>query len=254
MTYRTPVTEADLHAYVDGQLTSQRRQEIEEYLLHNPQARAELEDYQHINQGLHQLYDAILDEPLPAQLAVPSVRYNSMLRVAAVAAWMMLGGTLGWFLNSATTPINIVFAPMQQDLVKPATFAHSIYSTEVRHPVEVSAEHEPHLLAWLSKRLNTELQAPNLAAQGYSLMGGRLLPSTNRMAAQFMYERNDGLRITLYVRHGVWENQETSFRYAYEGNMGVFYWIDGSLGYALVGEQNRNDLLTLSELVYQQLH
>ena len=254
MTYRTPVTEADLHAYVDGELSTQRRHEVEEHLLSHPKARAELEDYRRINQGLHQVFDPVLDEALPAQLVVQPMRRARMLRVAAVAAWMMLGGSVGWLLHSVTTPTSIVTAPLQQDLVKPAAFAHAIYSTEIRHPVEVSADHEQHLVAWLSKRLNTELQAPNLAMEGYTLVGGRLLPSTDRMAAQFMYERKDGLRVTLYVRHGVWDNQATSFRSAYEGNLGVFYWIDGPLGYALVGELNHNDLLALSEVIYQQLH
>lgn len=254
MSYRTPVTDADLHAYVDDQLSAQRRQEVDEYLASHPEVRAELVDYERLNQGLHELFDPVLDEPLPNQLEMKPIRRGRMLRVAAVAAWMMVGGVVGWILHSTTTPVSIVAAPTQQDLVKPAAFAHAIYSSEVRHPVEVTADQEKHLVSWLSKRLETKLEAPSLVKEGYKLIGGRLLPSTNRMAAQFMYERTDGLRITLYVRDGVWDNETTSFRFEYEGNLGIFYWIDGALGYALVGELNRNELLQASKTVYEQLH
>jgi len=85
------------------------------------------------------------------------------------------------------------------------------------------------------------------------LIGGRLLPSTNRMAAQFMYERSDSTRITLYIRRGAWDNNKTAFHYSKQGSISVLYWIDGEMGYALVGNLNKNDLLKLSQQVFQQI-
>ena len=85
-------------------------------------------------------------------------------------------------------------------LVQPVSFAHAVFSTETLHPVEVSAKDEQHLVGWLSKRLHTEIKAPDLSSNNFELVGGRLLPSTNRMAAQFMYERSDNIRITLYSK------------------------------------------------------
>jgi anti-sigma factor RsiW len=102
--------------------------------------------------------------------------------------------------------------------------------------------------------MHSEVRAPDLSSQQFSLVGGRLLPSTNRVAAQFMYQREDGARVTLYTRHGAWDNDTTSFRYTRIDNTGVFYWIDGSMGYALVGDIERTQLLALSEVVYQHLH
>jgi anti-sigma factor RsiW len=149
--------------------------------------------------------------------------------------------------------VQLAAGPILQDLVQPAAFAHTVYTTDVRHPVEVTADKEQHLVSWLSKRLHTDIAAPNLAGQGYRLIGGRLLPSTNRMAAQFMYEQGDGTRVTLYVRRGVWDNSTTSFRFDTKDKLGVFYWIDGPLGYALTGELSRAELLALSETIYDQL-
>jgi anti-sigma factor RsiW len=170
---------------------------------------------------------------------------------------MSIGAVLGWRMHPELT-IQVAESPRQWDqlepnLVKPAALAHAVYTPEVRHPVEVSAENEQHLVAWLSKRLHTDILAPNLTPQGYRLVGGRLLPSTNRMAAQFMYEREDGQRATLYVRHGAWENEATAFHFDQEDSLGIFYWIDGPLGYALIGDLDRSELQRLSEAIYEQL-
>ncbi len=77
------------------------------------------------------------------------------------------------------------------------------------------------------------MRAPKLDTIGYSLVGGRLLPGDNGPVAHFMYQTEKGRRITLYVRTEAAENRETAFRYASEGNVNVFYWIDRKLGYAL---------------------
>jgi anti-sigma factor RsiW len=132
--------------------------------------------------------------------------------------------------------------------------AHAVYSPEVRHPVEVGADQEEHLVRWLSKRLGASLKIPHLAPQGYALVGGRLLPDERGPAAQFMYQDAKGQRLTLYVRVSNDVRAPTAFRFAQENGVGVFYWLDGRLGYALSGETDRNELLRVADAVYQQLN
>ena len=94
MNYRTPITEADLHAYVDGQLSPARRQEVEAYLAENPPAAAQVKCYRDINHGLHALYDPVLSEPLPPPLtAMPRPRPR-LWRAAAALGWVALGALL----------------------------------------------------------------------------------------------------------------------------------------------------------------
>jgi len=253
MTPHSPITDSDLQAYVDEQLEPERRQQVESWLRDNPQAATQVREYQQLNDSLHQHYDPILEQPLPAQLSMQGGHRHAMLRIAAITAWMVIGGVLGWTLHP------VAYAPMANhdllstDLVRPAAFAHRIYSVEVKHPVEVSAREEKHLVKWLSKRLHTNIKIPDLSAHGFTLVGGRLLPSTDRMAAQFMYQRADGTRITLYKRHGNWKDSATSFHFSEQNNVGVFYWIDETLAYALVGELQRKELLTLAEEIHRQL-
>jgi anti-sigma factor RsiW len=256
MTNSTPITEADLHSYADGELSPARQSEVEAHLRSHPEDALAVEDYKGINQALKQLYDPVMEEPVPPHLMHRTPR-RRLWAIAAAVTWMSIGAVLGWGVRPDMA-MQVAEAPRQWDLlqpnlVQPAAFAHAIYTPEVRHPVEISAENEQHLVAWLSKRLHTDINAPNLKPQGYRLVGGRLLPSTNRMAAQFMYERDDGQRATLYVRHGAWENETTAFHFEQDNSLGIFYWIDGPLGYALIGDLDRSELQRLSEAVYEQL-
>lgn len=211
-----------------------------------------------LSQALHQLYDPVLDEPVPQGLRARGLSgtapWRSYARAAGLVAVGLVAGSLAsWFLHPAQRP-----AVAQADtppFVKRAAVAHATYSPEVRHPVEVGADQEAHLVAWLSKRLGAPVRAPKLEGVGYSLVGGRLLPGENGPVAHFMYQCKAGTRVTLYVRTDGANNRETAFRYKTEGNVRVFYWIDRKFGYALSSADiPKDNLLAVANSVYQQLN
>jgi anti-sigma factor RsiW len=249
---QVPVTEAELHAYVDGLLPEARRAEIEAYLAAHPEDAQRVRAWQEQNQTLHAWFDPVLEEPLPARVRLPVLRprLRPVLRAAATVAWLALGGIVGWYLHafSAAQPADAVAFAHQ------AAIAHAVYSPEVRHPVEVGADQEAHLVGWLSKRLGASLKVPQLLAVGYQLVGGRLLPGNQGPVAQFMFQDGNGQRLTLYVRRGAGDSKETAFRYAQERGVSVFYWLDGKFGYALSGEIDKAELLRVAKVVYQQLN
>lgn len=250
MKYETPITDADLHAYLDGQLSEVRRLQVEAWLKDHPEKRRELQDYQLIDRELHKLLEPVLKEPIPDALRIqPRKRFYR--RVAAAVGFLLTGTMIGWQSNTLLTAGQ--GRHLQNDLLRPAAFAHVVYTAEQRHPVEVGADQEQHLIQWLSKRLHTRIKAPNLSQQGYQLVGGRLLPSTNRMAAQFMYQDTHGARVTLYVRRIAGIKAEAMFHFTREARLKTFYWIEGSLGYALSGELDKDTLLTLARTAHQQL-
>ena len=164
---------------------------------------------------------------------------------------IVLGGIGGWAAREFTgPPSSSSQGAVASVITADAIAAYRTFSVEVRHPVEVDAGQEAHLVQWLSKRLGRQLIVPDLAAAGFQLMGGRLLPAEDGPAAQFMYEDKTGERLTLYLRSGV--GGETAFRYHKEGSIGAFYWSDEGFGYAIAANADRDLLLRIAELVYQQ--
>jgi anti-sigma factor RsiW len=80
-----------------------------------------------------------------------------------------------------------------------------------------------------------------------------LLPGQSAPVAQFMYHDGAGRRLTLYVSNDQVQNKDTGFRFAQEGTVNVFYWIDGKFGYALSGSIDRTELARIANSVYEQL-
>lgn len=252
-----PVSERDLQAYADGNLPEERRAAVAAWLAAHAEDAERIESYRRIGDELRSTYQGVLREPVPERLQ-RVIRSGSGRRMAMVAVWLVVGAALGalgaWQLRSMQ-PAPAPAADAAAAMAHRAVVAHATYSPEVRHPVEVGADQEAHLVAWLSKRLGTQLRAPKLDGVGYSLVGGRLLPGENGPVAHFMYQCNRGTRVTLYVRSDMGANRSTAFRYAREGNVGVFYWVDSKLGYAVSSADiSKEDLLNVANAAYQQLN
>jgi anti-sigma factor RsiW len=285
-----PVTEAELHAFVDGQLAEGRQREVEAFLASHTEEAMRVEAYRAQKRALRSLFDTVLDEQPPQRL-VRAARLNTaprvpwyLQRLAAGLLIATISGATGYALHGARpAPKGDEFSPLaaavpaSNDLsrvsatsfAERAAIAHAVYSTDVRRPVEVDAAHEDQLVAWLSKRMGAPMKPPHLLAQGYTLEGGRLLPGGQGPVAQFMYRNQLGSKLTLYVSNGVADlgsaagsdaargqnqtNTATAFRFAREGAVNVFYWVDGPFGYALSADADRAVLARVSAEVYAQL-
>jgi len=241
--------DAELHAWIDGQLDPQRASEIAAWVAENPEAGAQAQAYRAQREALHRAFDDVLEEPLPPRLlaAASTPAPRRVWRMAAAMAWISLGFAAGYVLRQPA------LAPPPPALAQRAAIAHAVYVPEVRHPVEVGADQEAHLLQWLSKRLKVQLRAPKFAEFGFTLMGGRLLPGDAGPVAQLMYQDAGGRRLTLYMGSDA-GNETTAFRFAQEGKLSVFYWLDGKLGYALSGEMPREEMLKLAQAAYRELN
>ncbi len=267
------VSEADLHALVDGQLTPERQREVQEYLSQRPEESERVEIYRTQKRELRALFDPVLGEALPARLqryACPQTPWY-LQRLAAGIAIAVISGATGWGLRGGTMPAGGSLAQREPPAItlasasgfaQRAAVAHAVFSPDARRAVEVSAEHEDQLVAWLSKRMGTSMKPPHLQAVGYTLDGGRLLPGGQGPVAQFMYHDATGAKLTLYVSREIGgtdpaskgaSNQDTAFRFAREGSVNVFYWVEGAFGYAISADAEKAELARVSGEVYQQL-
>lgn len=246
-------TEDDLHAYVDGQLTSDQEAQVAAWLEANPEAAEIVAKWQVQNDELRAMFAPYAtDEPLDL-LQNPQPRPVWLRHVAMIAGAALifgLGAISGHYGGPASAPDTVQTA---QSLPQQAQDAYLIYASEVRHPVEVYAEEHEHLAAWLGKRLESDnLKIPDLQSLGFSLVGGRLVPLDGKPGAMFMYQNQSGERVTIMVRRDK-DNKTTSFRSASSGRVETFYWVDGDFGYAVTGEIPRASLQSIANEIYQQL-
>ena len=257
--------EATLHAWVDGELAPDAATAVAQWLAAHPEAAARTAAFQAQRAGLQALHAQVLDEPVPPRLRralrPPPVAWHWPHALAA-AVMLAVGLGLGWGIagqwpGARPAPRAGTVAALPA-FVREAAAAHAVYVPEQRHPVEVAAQQQAHLVQWLSRRLGTALKVPVLDEQGFHLVGGRLLPGEAGQArAQFMYQDAAGLRLTLYVsvlaHPGTQPAAPAAFQWTADGATQGFYWIDGHQGYALSAALPRERLHALAEVVYRQL-
>jgi len=253
------IGEAELHADLDGELEAERCAAVQAFLAAHPEEAARARSYRQHAAMIGRVYGPLLDRPVPASMAPVSApaaprrppRWRWLAASAAAAVLLLAGGAgSGWWLHDQLRPISA----QARSFVADAIDAHLVYAVEVRHPVEVGANQEAHLLTWLSRRLGLSVSAPDLNAQGFELIGGRLLPAgTDAAAAQLMYQDASGRRLTLYCR-ATTEPGETAFRIVHRGKLTALYWREEGTAWALAGELPRDELLRLGHLAYQALN
>lgn len=272
--------ETRLSAWVDGELDGAARAEVEAWLRDHPEDAAQVRLWAADRDALRARFGPVADEPVPPALRqlvlrggdaeVPRAPWR---RVAMAAALLLAGGLSGGWIGAAlvgseSSLLAALPLPGAADgaQVRPggwlhrAAVAHAVYAPELRHPVEVNVAQgsaaeqraqEEHLTRWLSKRLDMPVPLFDLRAQGFELVGGRLLPDANGPSAQLMYQNGSGQRVTVYLRRPP-AGSQAAFRYQRDGELGLFYWVEDGFGCALVGKLPREQLLALAEAVYRQ--
>ncbi|MGV1873048.1 anti-sigma factor family protein [Agrobacterium rosae] len=251
------ITEADLISYVDGRLDDQRRDAVAAHLASNPADARKVDAWRKQNAALAALYGRLDEGALPANLDV--IRMERRVRserahwrnlAAASILVLAFGLSAGWFGHALVQR----GSEDTQFIVAAATQAHSVFASEVLHPVEVRADAEDtsHLQRWLSKRLDRKLNIPDLRRQGLQLVGGRVLPSASGAAGQLMYEDSTGQRVTLYIVPAS-DSEDTAMRRSNVGSLEAVSWDDETIRCALVGNLEPKRMDAIAKDMYQQL-
>lgn len=258
------VDKDELMAYVDGVLDADGRARVERRLAEDDGLAAVVAEWRSQPRMLRVALDPVLAEPIPQRLLGVHGRAGvTRQRVAAAMAWLVVGASLGslasWQYLARPDPsaMRVAKGGAPTDLprfVHQATMAHVVFAPDLRHPVEVGSNDFRDFNEWLSKKLGRQMRAPDLSHQGFALMGGRLLPAeVGKPAAQFMYEDRQGQRLTVYLRGMAQPTPETAFRFAEQGGVSTFYWVEHDWGYALSGDLVRSRLLGVAREIHKQL-
>lgn len=253
------LADEELVAFVDARLDASRMAQIEALIAEQPELARRADLWRRQSQLLKSVLDPVLAQPVPVTLAAhltrPPRRWGVPLLAAALAGAVFFpaGLGVGWYLWN-TTPGQETPTTIDIDRVAQSGIAiHRIYVVEVRRPVEVTADDQNSLLAWLTKRVDAPVRAPNLSRDGLKLLGGRLVPSSaGKPAALLMYEGDNGDRFTLLMEPTS-ASRMASLRYAEEGTVASYTWVDGGIAYALNGPAEKKRLWNIARAAYDQL-
>jgi anti-sigma factor RsiW len=249
-----PITEDDLHAYVDDVLEPERRAEVGSYLADHPDVAKRVAGFADQRELLRGALAPIADEPLPAELnlsrIIDSQRRGPAPAWRAIAAMLLLsvGGFGGWIVRGSweTSPGGLAA------LAQEAAYSYNVYAPDRVRPVEMRASDAAQLVQWVSGRLNRPVRVPDLAGSGYRLMGGRLVATQHGPAAMFMYDDDHGSRVVVLTRPMSSADQNAPMTARSDGGANGFTWADNGLGYSLVGEAPTETLRPVANEVRRQ--
>ncbi|WP_269502716.1 anti-sigma factor family protein [Burkholderia sp. IMCC1007] len=223
-----------LSALLDGELSEDERREVLARLESDPREAERYAHYRAQRAALQALF------PLPAAASALFVQRRAPRRrvVAYAFAGLAAGVVLGIALHAGWTVFSV-----EPAFAARADVAYAVYAADRDHPVEIDARDPARLAGWLSARLGRPVRTPSLDEYGYALIGGRLLPGDAGPAAQLMYQRADGARVTLYMT--AYDTRHLSPHAMSADGRRTYFWSDRGMGFALSG---RGDEPRLREL------
>lgn len=263
MSSGTPITEAELHAYVDAVLSPARRADVEAYLAHHPDVARRVHAYEDQQKALRAAVQPLMEEPVPPELDLrqlvadarplehphPLFRWVRLRAAAAVFLIFGLGCSSGWFLHNVMPDTSSGIEALAQE----AADNYSVYGPDRTHPVEFKAADAAPFVRWISERLGTRVSVPDLSASGYRLMGGRLVATVHGPAGFFMYDNGSGDRLMMFVRPMTIEKSTPMQGYT-DGRVDGFAWANNGLGYSLLGTTSPELLHPIANEVRRQMN
>jgi anti-sigma factor RsiW len=249
-----PIAEEELHAYVDGQLEAARLPAVLQYLQAHPEVARRAEAYREQREALRALFGGVASEPIPPRLNLEALiqarlvqRRTPWRAAAAIVLAFGLGGAGGWFVHGIAPEPAATITLLTQEAVS----NHVVYTADRRRPTELGADQREDLARWVSNRLNHAVAPPDLSADGYRYMGGRLAATQDGPAGLFMYQDAQGMRLTVFVLP-MKAAQTRPIQHVDFDNVDGCAWIDKGIGYSVVGKLPPAELRRLAELVRRQ--
>src|SRR6266478_5710147 len=121
-----PVTEDELHAYVDNELPAERRGDVEAWLATHPDDASRVQSWRAMAEALHARYDSVVDETVPKRLEIERLVQQPRKwlygAVAATLAAFIVGGGVGWMARGAAAAPSAL-----QTFTVDALDAHRLY-------------------------------------------------------------------------------------------------------------------------------
>jgi anti-sigma factor RsiW len=251
----TEHVEDRIDAYLDGELDPVRSVEVERHLDGCPACRRLQEDGRSLQAlvrsgATYFAASPALRERLLAALGptgrrasrAPRFEWTSLQVAAAVLLAALGGSSLTWWSLRTTA----------QDALRDAVVSSHVRGTQAEgHLLDVPSSDRHTVKPWFSGKLDFAPTAPELAAEGFDLAGGRLDYAARRPIAVLVYRRHQHV-ISLFqwsAAGGAVEplTVESSSGYT------VVHWADGQLAYWAVSDLDRQELESFARSVRKRV-
>lgn len=286
---RTPVVEADLHEFVDRQISPDREAAVVAHLAEHPAQAARVQQWRRQNETIRAAFERVAREQVPVTLSLgagaasryvatptsPSTHLiepralietrgaseHAATRSPHAAGFAIAGFVLGlaaacggfgvwlYVAGRADAPVSAA-ATQPSDFAGRALSAYRVFGGE---PPEISS-HGANLQRWLQQRTGVAVVAPDLSAEGLSCIGARVTPDGAGAAALLIYDGTGGERYLLEVArapaNAAGAPQEIRFIQGADANVATFF--DAKGRFALVGRAGSERMLRLAHAVARQ--
>jgi anti-sigma factor RsiW len=263
-----------LSAYLDGELNEADTRAVEILAEKDPEIAAELEELSRADAAIGEAFGMMLNDPVPIGLAraienapatdpepaatpanrttAPRFGFGSMV---AGLALLIAGGVIGAYAMKSFAPEpdpETIEVAMGKGWIAEVADYHRIYAGQTRHLVEVPASEQDHIETWLSNTTGVPFEVPDLAPEGWTFEGGRLLVAASKPVAQLLYKDAQGKVVALCFLQGgdeATEGQPVAFNTNVFDDIETVSWKTPSASYVVVGPSEGVDLPQLAEQV-----
>jgi anti-sigma factor RsiW len=234
-----------LQALLDGELDAANTLATEDHLKTCPGCAAHFQTLQTLRE---RLAGGELSPPAPDHLRarIEAALDREQRRSAPVRRPWWMGLAAAWSATGAMAAVAASLAVVQlasvPDVLEAQLVASHVRSLQASHLIDVATSDRHVVRPWFNGRIDYALPVPDLAAQGFPLVGGRLDYADGRTVAAVVYRRRAHV-INLFVlpqRPQAWRPPWPSPRpppgYA------VAHWRDSGLEFWAVSDVEGGDL------------
>lgn len=227
------ITEAEIHAYLDGELELSRRYAVEDHLAQHPADAARFMADLRLRTALRMLDDETGDAP-PAMRAA-AARLAARLNEPPLRRFRRFFGGQTLRALAAAAMLMLILIPARNVLASPSDFvgdAVDAYRTGLLRAHMASQIESPHFDAKEVQR-TTHIRLPKLPPR-WVVTDAQIFPSEDGPALQLMVSTPSADRMSIFAVRADTDSPEEPATVRHEGTS-VAYWREGDMSYALTG-------------------